>query len=92
MLLLSSSSSGNGPRRGPLTSPEASPSSCSLTMGALCWVLPLEEDEEMLEEEQQQEEGGEAFPGAGLAERLLEEATCCLSRQQHSEGLVLLVN
>lgn len=98
MLFLTGSSSGgggggNGPRRRPLTPAEASPTSCSLTMGALCWVLPLEEDEEMLEEEE--EEGGEVDPGVGLAERLgglLDEATCCLSCQQPNDSLVLLVN
>lgn len=62
-------------------------------MGALCWVLPLEEDEETLEEEE--EEGGEAFPGVGLVERLvvlLDEASCCRSCQQPPDSLVLLVN
>ncbi|KAI3364687.1 hypothetical protein L3Q82_011457, partial [Scortum barcoo] len=75
---------GNGSRRRPLTLAEASPTSCSLTMGALCWVLPPEEDKETLEEE---EEGGEVFPGlAGL----LDEATCCLSVRRPDDGLVLL--
>lgn len=49
----------DGSRRRPLTPAEASPTSCSLNMGALCWVLPLEEDEEMLEEEEEEEEGVE---------------------------------
>lgn len=59
-------------------------------MGALCWVLPQEEDRETLEER----EGG-VFPGAGLVERLvdlLDQATCCLGHQRPAEGLVLLVN
>ena len=68
----------------------------------LCWVLPLEEDEEMLGQEDQEEEEQEepeeqeaVLPGSGLGERLgglLEEVACCLSCQQPSEGLVLLVN
>lgn len=60
-------------------------------MGALCWVLPPEEDEETLEE---QEEGGEGFPGVGLVERLaglLDEASCCRSCQRPPDGLALLV-
>ncbi len=99
MLFLNSSSpsggGGNGSRRRPLTPAEASPTSCSLTMGALCWVLPLEEDEETLEEEEEEEEGGEVFPGVGLLEwlvGLLDEATCCLSCQRPDDSLVLLVN
>ncbi|KAA8582967.1 hypothetical protein FQN60_015513, partial [Etheostoma spectabile] len=61
----------------------------SLSMGALCWVLPPEEDEERLEEA---EEAGEMFPGVGLVERLLEEAARCLSCRWPSDSLVLLVN
>ncbi len=83
----------NGCHRQPLTPTEFSPTSHSLNMGALCWVLPLEEDEEMLEEED--EEGGEVFPGVRLAEQmvgLLHEASCCLSCQRPDDSLVLLVN
>lgn len=94
MLFLTRSSSGGGgrskgSRQRPLTPTEASSTSRSLNMGALCWVLPLEEDEEMLEEEGE-EEDEEVF--AGLVERLLGEATCCLSCQRRDDGLVLLVN
>ena len=61
-------------------------------MGALCWVLPLEEDEEMLEEEGEEEEDEDEEVFAGLVERLLCEATCCLSCKRRDDGLVLLVN
>lgn len=58
----------------------SSPTSCCRTMGALCWVLPPEEDEEALEEEVVEE----------LEE--VEEAAvrCCLSCQQPARGLVLV--
>ncbi|KAG7234558.1 hypothetical protein INR49_004479 [Caranx melampygus] len=61
-------------------------------MGALCWVLPPEEDWEALEEEDEVE-GGEVFAGVGLVERLvglLDEAACCLGCQRPADGLVLL--
>lgn len=45
-------------------------------MGALCWVLPLEEDADTLEDSE----------GVGL----LDEATCCLGRRA-PEGFALLV-
>lgn len=65
-----------------------------MTMGALCWVLPPEEeDREMLEEEEQ--EGGEGFPGVGLVERLVglvDEAACCLNCQRPTDRLILMVN
>lgn len=65
-------------------------------MGALCWVLPLEEDEETLEEEvEEEEEEGEVFPGVGLVEwlwGLLDEVACCLGCQRPADGLMLLVN
>lgn len=49
-------------------------------MGALCWVLPLEEEEEEEEE--------------GLVEvELLDGTTCCcLGGLQPGDGLMLLVN
>ena len=105
MLFLSGTSSssgggGGGPRRRPLTprGKASPPSSCPFTMGALCWVLPLEEDEEMLEEEveeEEEEEGGKVFPGVGLVERLmglLDEVVCCLGSYPSADSLVLLVN
>lgn len=49
-------------------------------MGALCWVLPLEEDADILEE-------GE---GGRLVE-LLEEVACCLGCQRPPDGFALLV-
>ncbi|KAM7368297.1 hypothetical protein PAMP_014531 [Pampus punctatissimus] len=99
----SSSRGGGGDRsqRRPLTPAETSPPSCSFTMGALCWVLPLEEDEETLEEEVEEEEEDEeedeeeVFPGVCLVERLsglLDEAACCLRRQRPADGLMLLIN
>lgn len=104
----SSSSPGGGggdPRRRPLTPAGMSPPFCPFNMGALCWVLPLEEDEEMLEEEVEEEEddeedegkekGSDMFPGVGLVERiqrLLDEAVCCLGSYPSADSLVLLVN
>lgn len=83
-----------GPRGRPLIAAEVSSSSFhSFAMGALCWVLPMEEDWETLEEEA--EDGGEAFPSVGLLERLLrllEEVACCLSCRRSADGVMLLVN
>lgn len=65
MFLLTTSSNGSrGPgfQRRPLTPAEAPPLSCTVRLGALCWVLP-EEDEEVLQE------GG----GAGVVGRPLED-------------------
>lgn len=62
-------------------------------MGALCWVLPMEEDWETLEEEE--EDGGEVFPGVGLLERLLrllDKVASCLGCWRPADGVVLLVN
>lgn len=76
MFLLSTSSNGNrGPgfHRRPLTPAEPPPVSCTVRMGALCWVLP-QEDEEVLEEgggagvvgKPPEEVGGWKNPGSGL--------------------------
>ncbi|KAF0024017.1 hypothetical protein F2P81_024647 [Scophthalmus maximus] len=46
-------------------------------MGALCWVLPPEEEEE-------------EFHSAGRPEQLVDEATCCLICRRPANGLVLL--
>lgn len=62
-------------------------------MGALCWVLPMEEDWETLEEEE--EDGREVFPGVGLLERLLrllDKVASCLGCWRPADGVVLLVN
>lgn len=62
-------------------------------MGALCWVLPMEEDWETLEEEE--EDGREVFTGVGLLERLLrllDKVASCLGCWRPADGVVLLVN
>lgn len=59
----------------------------SLAMGALCWVLPLEEDGDTLEEDGdtlEEEEDGEG--------KLLVETACCLSRHRAPDGVARLVN
>lgn len=79
MFLLTTSSNGSrgsGFQRRPLTPAEAPPVSCTVRMGALCWVLP-EEDEEVLEE------GG----GAGVLRKPLE--TSCWKNP--GNGLIIQV-
>lgn len=81
MFLLTPSSNGtrgSGTQRRPLTPAEAVPVSCSVHMGALCWVLPVE-DEEVLEED----------GGIGVVEQPLEETSTC---QEPQTGLLVPVS
>lgn len=74
----SSCGSGSSPQRRPLT--PAQRSSRSVSVGALCWVLPLEEEEQ---------QAGEESPGGGEGE--LKEVSCCLYCRWPDDGAALLV-
>ncbi|XP_029705439.1 T-lymphoma invasion and metastasis-inducing protein 2-like [Takifugu rubripes] len=79
MFLLTPSSNGSrgsGSQKRPLTPTETPRVSCSVRIGALCWVLPVE-DEELLEE----------CGGAGMIGHPYEEPSGC---QKTENGLMLL--
>ncbi|XP_056872773.1 rho guanine nucleotide exchange factor TIAM2-like isoform X1 [Takifugu flavidus] len=80
MFLLTPSSNGSrgsGSQKRPLTPTETPRVSCSVRIGALCWVLPVE-DEELLEE----------CGGAGMIGHPYEEPS---GYQKTENGLMLLV-